>query len=252
MKNLKSIGLLLGFGLVILSSTGFAADKKTVIFCIGDSITWGQAFGTGFEYPTLLNKMFTAQGISGIQFQNKGVSGDTVGDRLTYWSGKEAKRILERTSVHYVTIMLGTNDTRVGDETPTNVYVERLNALIDVFVKRINIDGTKTQVILSLIPPHNSPAAGEYMASQFSSRFIYRDRIPNELNPAIEKIAAERGLLTIDSYTPMKAAGPGILPDGLHPAKEGSEILAQAFFQVFLPLLTPTSGVQEGMYEELK
>ncbi|HQH74774.1 MAG TPA: GDSL-type esterase/lipase family protein [bacterium] len=229
-----------------------AQQGKTVIFCIGDSITWGQAFGTGHDYPTLLNKKFAALGITGIQFQNKGVSGDTVGDRLTYWSSSAGANVLARVDVHYVTIMLGTNDTRVGDETPTGVYLERLNALIDIFVNHANKDGTTPQVLLSLIPPHNSPALGENMASQFRDRFIHRDRIPNELNPGILQVARERGLRTIDCYTPLKAAGPDILPDGLHPAREGNEILAQAFFEVFWPILAPASGVAETVYDEFQ
>ncbi len=223
--------------------------QETVIYCIGDSITWGQAFGSGHDYSTLLNQMFEEIGVENVRFYNKGVSGDTVGDRLDSWSGASGQRILDRMDVHYVTIMLGTNDTRVGDETPTDVYVERMNALIDVFVNHTNQDGSTPQVLLSLIPPHNSPQEGEQMASQFADRFIHRDRIPNELNPELERIAEERGLMTIDCYTPMLAAGPDILPDGLHPAEEGNQILADAFFAVFEPLLNPYSNVEETIYE---
>ncbi|MBN2326190.1 MAG: SGNH/GDSL hydrolase family protein [Candidatus Omnitrophica bacterium] len=238
--------------LVLTMNNTFAQTQQTTIYCIGDSITWGQAFGSGSDYPQLLNKKFQDYGLEGIRFQNNGVSGDTVGDRLAFWSSASAQRILDRVDVHYATIMLGTNDTRIGDETPTKTYVERLNALIDIFVHNENSDGTTTQVLLSLIPPHNSPAEGEYMASQFRDRFIYRDRIPNELNPEIKRIAEERGLLTIDCYTPLKEAGPDILPDGLHPAAEGNEMLAEAFFEVFLPLLDPRAGIQQAVYEEFR
>ncbi len=231
--------------LFVLLFGGLVFGQDTVIYCIGDSIT----LLASHNYPALLNRMFEAIGVENVRFYNKGVSGDTVGDRLDAWSNASGQRILDLMDVHYVTIMLGTNDTRVGDETPTNVYVERMNSLIDVFVNHTNQDGTTPQVLLSLIPPHNSPQEGEPMVSQFADAYIHRDRIPTELNPALEQIAEERGLMIIDCYTPMKAAGPEILIDGLHPGREGSQILADAFFAVFEPLLNPFSNVEETIYE---
>lgn len=235
--------LIVGFVTFIAPITPRSQETAINVYCVGDSITWGQTFGSGHDYPKLLNQMFEERGVHHVRFFNQGQSGDTVGDRLAYWSGRAGTRILERSNIHWVTIMLGTNDTRIGDETPTNVYVDRMNALIDVFINHTNLDGTVPQVILSLIPPHNSPAAGEYMASQFADRFVYRDRIPNELNPALLKIAEERNLRVIDCYTPIQAAGPDILPDGLHPDREGNELLAQAFFAVMFPLLVQESSV---------
>ncbi len=232
------------FFLFMFILTVSAQAAETIIYCIGDSITWGQAFGSGHDYPRLLNTLFAERGVEGISFKNKGVSGDTVGDRLDYWSGTSGERLLSRSDVHYVTIMLGTNDTRIGDETPTDVYLERMNALIDVFENHTNTDGSKPQVVLSLIPPHNSPSEGEQMASQFKDRFVNRDRIEEVLNPELLKIAEKRNLFVVDCYTPLKLAGPDILPDGLHPAREGNEILAQAFFDVFYPLLTQTTAIR--------
>lgn len=226
--------------------TARSQESEINVYCIGDSITWGQAFGSGHDYPRLLNQMFAEKGVENVQFLNKGVSGDTVGDRLNYWSGTTGARILGRLDVHWVTIMLGTNDTRIGDETPTDVYVERMNALIDVFVNHTNSDGSVPKVVLSLIPPHNSPSAGEHMASQFADRFVYRDRIPNELNPELLKIAEERNLHVIDCYSPLLEAGPDLLPDGLHPAEEGNTLLAKAIFAVMFPLLVPESTVSDS------
>lgn len=218
-------------------------ETEINVYCVGDSITWGQAFGSGHDYPRLLNQMFEEQGIVNVRFFNQGQSGDTVGDRLEHWGGRVGDRVLQRSDIHWVTIMLGTNDTRIGDETPTDLYVERMNKLIDVFTNHTNSDGSKPQMILSLIPPHNSPSAGEHMASQFADRFVHRDRIPNELNPELLKIAEERNLPVIDCYTPLKDAGPDILPDGLHPDREGNELLAQTFFAVLYPLLVAESSV---------
>lgn len=236
---------------MILASVSAAQEKKITIFAIGDSITWGQAFGSGHEYPRVLQQMLAEQGLTQVRVTNYGVSGYTVGDSLKTW--KSNQRIFTRTDVQYVLIMLGTNDTRVGDETPLDVYVQRMNELIDIFVNVTNSDGSHPQVILSLIPPHNSPKDGEYMADNFKDRFIYRDRIPNELNPALIKIAEERGLMVIDNYSPLKAAGPDILPDGLHTAKEGNAIFAKTCFNALLPvLLKAQAGIAPYEYQSLR
>jgi lysophospholipase L1-like esterase len=225
----------------ILASASAAQEKRITIFAVGDSITWGQAFGSGHDYPRVLQQMLAERGLTQVRVTNYGVSGYTVGDSLKTW--KSSQRILTRIDVQYVLIMLGTNDTRVGDETPLDVYVQRMNELIDIFVSVTNSDGSHPQVILSLIPPHNSPKEGEYMTDNFKDRFIHRDRIPNELNPALQEIARQRGLMVVDNYSPLKAAGPEILPDGLHPAKEGNAILAKTFFEALLPVLEAQAGI---------
>lgn len=231
-----------------IPSTSRTQEFDINVYCVGDSITWGQAFGSGHDYPSLLQQMFEEHGVEQVHFFNHGRSGDTVGDRLNHWSGRVGDRVLQRSDIHWVTIMLGTNDTRIGDETPTNIYVESMNALIDVFANHINRDGTVPQVVLSLIPPHNLPSAGEHMASQFADRFVHRDRIPTELNLELLKIAAERNLHIIDCYTPLKEAGPDILPDGLHPAREGNELLADTFYTVLFPLIVPETSISNYAY----
>ena len=234
---------------VIFACAPEAQEKKITIFAVGDSITWGQAFGSGHDYPRVLQQLLSGQGLTQVRVSNYGVSGYTVGDSLKTW---KASKLFTRTDVQFVLIMLGTNDTRVGDETPLNVFIQRMNDLIDIFVNVTNSDGTHPQVILSLIPPHNSPKDGEYMASNFKSMFIYRDRIPNELNPALQDIARKRGLMVIDNYSPLKVAGPGILPDGLHPAKEGNAILAKTCFEVLLPVLKALSGISPCEYQSFR
>lgn len=231
---------------MILAFPSEAQEKKITIFAVGDSITWGQAFGSGHDYPRVLQQMLAERGLTQVRVTNYGVSGYTVGDSLKTWQSNQ--RIFTRVDVQYVLIMLGTNDTRVGDETPLDVFVQRMNELIDLFVNVTNSDGSHPQVILSLIPPHNSPKDGEYMAANFKDRFIYRDRIPNELNPALIEIAEERGLMVVDNYSPLKAAGPDILPDGLHPAKEGNAILAKTFFESLFPILEARSGISPREY----
>ncbi len=247
----KRFGYLLFFFMLIVSGV-YSQEATMNVFCIGDSITYGQTYGSGHDYPRLLQQMFRDRGIENIRVFNYGVSGDTVGDRLSYWQGRTGERVLQRTDAHFVTIMLGTNDTRVGDETPLDVYLERMNALIDVFANHTYSDGTIPQIILSLIPPHNSPQEDEHMASNFSTRFIHRDRIPNEMNPALRQIAEERGLLIADNYTPLKAEGPDLLPDGLHPGEKGDQLMAQTFFEVLLPLIAEPAGIREFSYKVYK
>ncbi len=229
----------------------FGQASRINIYAVGDSITWGQAFGSGHDYPSQLRKKFTDRGLD-VRVTNHGISGYTVGDILDEWKKPSKARIFARMDVHFVLIMLGTNDTRVGDETPTDTYVERMNELVDLFLKVENSDGSHPQVILSLIPPHNSPKDGENMASNFKDRFIHRDRIPGELNPELIKIAQEKSLMLVDNYSPLKAMGPDILPDGLHPAQEGNTILAETWYNALLPLVDPTACVDKCIYELMK
>lgn len=234
------------------AAPGFAQDSRIAVHCVGDSITLGLAYGSGHDYPTLLQRKFREAGLESVRVYNQGAPGDTVGDRLAFWAGPDGQRVFTRRDIHYVTIMLGTNDTRVGDETPPDIYAERMNALIDVFAGHANPDGSKPQVLLSLIPPCNSVADGEPMDDWLVDYFVYPERIPGELNPALEAIALERGLVAIDVYAPMKAAGPALLPDGVHPNGEGHKIIADAFFEALLPLIAPEAGLSKGLCELYK
>jgi len=248
--NLLSSLIILAICLFIISPT-YGQESLINIYAVGDSITWGQTFGSGHDYPSLLSKKFSERGLN-VRVTNNGISGYAVGDILDEWKQPSQQRILDRIDLHFVLIMLGTNDTRVGDETPTETYVERMNELVDLFLNIENSDGSHPQVILSLIPPHNSPKDGEYMASNFKDRFIHRDRIPNELNPELIKIAQTKGLLIVDNYSPIKAEGPDILPDGLHTAQEGNAILADTWYKTLLPLVDPASCVNKSIYESMR
>ena len=126
MKATSYITILMISALTSLSpQTSRTQESDINVYCVGDSITWGQAFGSGHDYPRLLNQMFEEEGIKNVRFFNQGQSGDTVGDRLNYWSGRAGDQILQRFDIHWVTIMLGTNDTRIGDETPTKGKINK-------------------------------------------------------------------------------------------------------------------------------
>ncbi len=250
LRNYLRIALLLLVSIGLIHNPT-AQEKKKIIYAIGDSITWGQAYGKWKDYPYLLNSLFKVKGINNVRIINEGQPGHTVQNALDYCSTSSFQNNISRSGVHYVLIMIGTNDARVGDETPLDVYIERVNKLIDLFLNMSNEDGSHPKLILSLIPPHNSIEDGEFMLDFFKEFHPYGERIPNELNPAIQQIGNDRGLLVVDNYTQLKEAGPDLMTDGVHPNQEGNQMIADAFFEVLYPLVMGQSSVN-SVLEYLK
>jgi lysophospholipase L1-like esterase len=181
----------------------------TKVACIGDSITEG----AGTEnpavnaYPIVLGKLLGTN----YQTRNFGVSGRTMlrkGD-FPYWN-EAAFRNATNYGPDIVTIKLGTNDSKPQNWRYRDQFARDLADMIDVF---------------AALPSHPRificfpvPAYG----LQFD---INPGIIKNEVIPIIKQVAKQKGVMTVDLYTPLSGR-PDLFPDLIHPNSAGAVAIA--------------------------
>ena len=189
------------------------------IFCAGDSMT-------DSEYPRHLRRIFSQEGRP-FRVLNYGRKGNNSGQYLRFL--KEQKSLLAQTRPDFVLLQLGTNDVRVdGDFTSAEDFAGQMKAIIGIFHEFRNCGGGKTRILLGLIPP-----IPEGVSSPFSPRS--RERVSQEINPLLEKIAVEEDVVLVDNYS-FFLTRPQLL-SGIHPTSQGYKALAQNWHDALKPLL---------------
>ncbi len=184
-------------------------EDKRIILCFGDSLTAGMGLDPDDAFPAVLQRMIDSLSLN-YAVVNAGLSGETTA------SGRNRLNWVLNQKTDVFILELGANDGLRGinlDETRIN-----LQAIIDM-VKSKNPD---TKVILAgmQIPPNMGPA--------YTSEF--REIFPD--------LAKENNAHLI----PFLLKDVGGIPelnqdDGIHPTKEGQEILAQNVWEVLGPVL---------------
>lgn len=210
----RFISFLFALTVVLASAT---SKPKVRVACIGNSITYGMKLDNPAteSYPAQL------QGMLGDNYEvaNFGKSGTTLlrhGHRP--YVAQEEWRKAKAFAADIAVVHLGVNDTD-----PRNwpywrdEFVSDYLALVDT-LRQVN---PKCRVIVARLTPIT------YRHPRFESGT--RDW-ENEIQEAIETVARVAKVQLIDFHRPLYAY-PQLLPDAVHPDKEGATVLAQTVRQ---------------------
>jgi lysophospholipase L1-like esterase len=197
-------------------STRAAAAAPVVVLAAGDSIT-------AATYPRYLQELFDRAKLPA-RVVNAGVKGHTSGEYLAYL---RSSRLLPRTNPDVVLLQLGTNDVRIdGDHTETARFSRQMTEILDAVLGHQTPRGRRPVVFLSTIPPVVVAIPRFFDASS-------RRRVVEEINPAIRRLAQERGLPLVDTYE-LFVRHPEWLPE-IHPNEDGYRAMARQWFERLEP-----------------
>jgi lysophospholipase L1-like esterase len=172
------------------------------VACIGNSITAG-------GYPAILQEQLGDQW----KVENFGVGGTTMlhnGDHPYYTTPTYTKA--KEFNPDVVVIKLGTNDSKPQNWKYKNQYASDYLAMI----AELRSLPSKPYIIAC------------YPVPAYSSAWDISDNvIKNEIKPLVDSVAKVAGLKIIDLYKAL-SGHKDLFPDGIHPNKEGSTLLAKS------------------------
>jgi lysophospholipase L1-like esterase len=200
--------------------------------CIGNSITQGPSATDA--YPYKLGKLLGP----GFVVENDGSSGRTLlkaGD-YPYWTqGKLSNVFAFKPDI--ITIKLGTNDSKpVNWDAHKGEFERDYLALIDT----LQAMPQKPRIWICIPVPAFADGTGP--------TGIRGSVITNEIIPLVKKVAAERGLPTIDLYTPM-LAHKAFFADNVHPNAEGHDSLAAFIYRAYVAKSTRLACIGNSITE---
>lgn len=191
------------------------------VACVGDSITQGVGAGRGQSWPDQLRRMLGDKW----NVQNFGVSGTTLmnsGDNPYQKQGafNNAKAL----NPDVVVIALGTNDTK-----PQNWknFKKDFEADYENLVKQFAALPGKPRIFICRPP---------YIAK--NGNWGINDKNTVDEIPVIDKVAKELKLGVIDLHAALKGKD-GMIPDNVHPNKDGATAIAEAVFKALTGAAAP-------------
>ncbi|GMA09380.1 hypothetical protein GCM10025886_25330 [Tetragenococcus halophilus subsp. flandriensis] len=191
--------------------------SDTRIAAVGDSITYDMyiAATEGDFYPEKLENLLG----EGYAVHNFGVSNYAAqsSSDFPYETTEEYEESLDF-NPEIVIIMLGTNDTKATNWNGADQFKEEYEALLKNYQDLASV----SRIILASPPP----------------AFIENDVISGSIDPGVvinvrdvvEETANEFNLEFVDVYEEMQNHSE-YFPDGIHPDENGSEALAELFYQ---------------------
>ena len=189
------------------SFSAFSQSPIKVAF-VGNSITQGPGRDNPDSYPLQVAAMLG----DSYEVKNFGVSGRTLlkkGD-YPYWNEPQFQQVKDF-QPDVVVIKLGTNDSKPQNWAHKADFVKDYLDLIAVFRAHMPKDG-KVYVVMPV--PVTRVNFG-----------INPEVMNNEQRLMLMEIIQKSGAELIDLYTPLMDK-PELLPDGVHPNKEGLRIMA--------------------------
>jgi lysophospholipase L1-like esterase len=223
------------------------------IMCVGNSIT--QAAGTTGNltakdaYPISLNKLLGKKywvwngGKSGWWMQRAQLPGASSSFK-SYVTDKAQMDTLFMMKPHYITVKLGTNDSRKYFWNGAR-FVNDYRYFIDTLYNNMN---PKPKFILFKAFPAwkvGNPANWAFPNSGWTADTsgISGDIIRDSLGPSINVIAASRTTQVVgivDLYTPFAAPTQNTTfsTDGVHPNKAGQDSIAHIVYKSIFPIVT--------------
>jgi lysophospholipase L1-like esterase len=191
------------------------ADYRGIIriACVGDSIT----YGAGVEnrelnnYPVVLGKFLGSR----FEVRNFGVSGATLlkkGDK-PYWTLPEFQAVTDF-DPQVVILKLGTNDSKPQNWKYGSEFATDLRAMLDHFAGLPA--GPKIWICLP-VPVYETRWG------------INEATVKDEIIPVIQRVAAEKGVPTIDLHRALSDR-PEYFPDKIHPNAAGAGMIAITIF----------------------
>lgn len=184
------------------------AQSLPKIIAFGDSLTAGLGLSAAESYPALLQKMLNADGYK-YEVVNAGASGDTsaTGLRRIDWS-------LEQGDVRVVILELGANDFLRGQ--PVSETQKNLSGIIE---------RTKARGVEVLL-------AGMYTPTSSGARY------EREIGELFQTLAREHNVALIPFFLEGVAGQESLnQPDGIHPNKEGTRLVAETVYKYLRPIL---------------
>lgn len=207
---------LLFFSLFLIVTVALSAQKQIKVACVGNSITYGSALAdrSTESYPVQLQQLLG----DGYEVSNFGKPGATLLNKghRPYMRQQEFKRALDFAG-DVVVIHLGINDTDPRDwPNYRDFFVKDYLALIDSF----HVVNPRARVIIARL----TPIADRHPRFESGTRDWH-----GEIQQAIETVARYAGVQLIDFHEPLYPY-PYLLPDAIHPSKEGAGILAKTVY----------------------
>lgn len=204
----------------IFCSQNFAADKsklpkKTLIACVGDSITYGFGIKNREKnsYPAQLSLVLGDD----YYVENFGKNGATALKKghAPYWKTPHYKKAL-LFKADLVIIKLGTNDGRVMNWSKhKDKYVNDYIALIKSFE---SLESKPKVLVCTSAPLFENDKARK--------KGFNTETIQKEVIPMIHKLAEKAGVELIDINSVLKGKKE-MFPDGIHPNEAGARLIAE-------------------------
>lgn len=195
------------FAALLISAVTFAQTPLKVA-CVGNSITQGPGRENPDSYPLQMQSILG----DGYEVKNFGVSGRTLlrkGD-YPYWNEPQFEQVKEF-APDILVIMLGTNDSKPQNWAHKAEFRKDYLDMISEFREHMPVDG-KVYVIMPV------PVTKDNFG-------ITASVMNNEQRMMLVEIAQAANAELIDLYTPLMDKAE-LLPDGVHPNKEGLGIMA--------------------------
>lgn len=192
--------------------------EKTVIACVGDSLTKGEKSGdvTRYSYPAYLQEMLGDENYEVLNFGWGGASAQTSTN--SYTDTYQYKKSIQY-DPDQVIIMLGANDVRLAWDTTDNAgscanYKAALKALAEEY---LNLP-SKPTVYLATPPYINRDSYLE----------VYNE---GGLLAVVKEIATELNIKVIDTYTPTSEHPDLITEDNSHYSAAGYNLIASTIYE---------------------
>ena len=202
-----ALAALLLVGCTTRVPAGFEDLPGTHVAAVGDSITYGYGLDADEAWPARLQELLGDE-YAVVNFGHNGASALEAG-QWPYSSLPEYEDALAF-APGIVVSMLGTNDSREGIWDP-GTYRQDYGAMLDSLAELESAPA----IHLALPPPaweNDFPIRG--------------DTIEQEVLPAIQELATDRGWAVIDTNTPLRDEA--LMQDGVHPTAEGAELIGEA------------------------
>lgn len=201
-----------------MAVTLFLSKKKTRIFCLGDSITYGAGVLLSRckdSYPAILEHQLG----SSYEVFNFGITSATASEAgdFPYAKTEEYAQALSEPADDYV-IMLGTNDSK-----PYNWDLEKYVSGLVRIIKSCRQKNPAARIFLG-IPPVAFPADGDL--NNPLPFDIQGEILMEKLPEVIRQLAERMGCETIDLQS-VTQQHPEWFADGCHPNREGNQSIAR-------------------------
>lgn len=233
------------FGPGVVNSTN--ADGPTYYVALGDSL----AANVGVEqardgYVSRLHNQLQSMDGENYGLRNFGISGETSGTLIRSGQLDEAVAFMESNSISYVTLDIGANDllghlgsSDCSDDLQTPACRDRLSStfasyqvhMIEILDRIQEAAPDATILFMRAYNPFSLGFGAAVSLEQESSDTL------QTLNDIAAALAAERGILVADAFTPMQgttAATTHMIdsPPDIHPIPIGYDILTGSFVDV--------------------
>ena len=211
------------------SLNGKAQIKKTMIACIGNSITAGARLTNPevASYPAVLTSLLKENGYSNYEIKNFGVGGATVlrFGKPNLWRVLDS---LKNFPPDIVIIKAGTNET-VGQPRFNWEHINEFEKDYSDYVAAIRKINPTCRIIIC--SPLDMVIQTDGLSSERKEDLSLRRPRIWELRKKIKKIAKNEHLFFLDLTKPFKGkTNLMTISDGVHPNKDGYEYLAKQVF----------------------